>query len=399
MGRCLPYLLFAFCCISALAFSSAEDEIKKRQVELQTLRDQIRAYEETIKEQQRTEHATLELLDSYDKKAILLRRLIAKLRREEEDLQRKIETTQKTLDNLSTQISFLKHHYAQHVVSVYKAGPTRDLELLLSSRSINQFYVRNEYLKRFSAQRKADVDKILRKTKEIEEVHARAQQELTEERRLIAEKGAEEDRLAALADERREVLVKIRSDRKSLQREIDRKVKAAKDLEDMVTRLIEMDRVKKEREEAEGRTTVVVPPPPRGGTFDAKKGHLRWPVSEGAIVGRFGAQKHPTLKTVTQNTGIDIAVKAGSTVYAVADGEVARIWWLPSYGNLIIMNHANGFRTVYTHLSGISVDEGQKLAEGEPIGESGESVDGPRLHFEIWKDKEKQNPEQWLRKQ
>jgi murein DD-endopeptidase MepM/ murein hydrolase activator NlpD len=92
-------------------------------------------------------------------------------------------------------------------------------------------------------------------------------------------------------------------------------------------------------------------------------------------------------------------VDAGSTVVAVAQGEVARIWWLPSYGNLIILNHYNGYRTIYTHLAEIFVTNGQKLVEGDRIGVSGESLDGPRLHFEIWKEREKQNPERWLVKQ
>ena len=89
----------------------------------------------------------------------------------------------------------------------------------------------------------------------------------------------------------------------------------------------------------------------------------------------------------------------GTAVTAVADGEVARIWWLPSFGNLMILDHSGGFRTVYTHLEDIKVLEGQNVKEGEVIAESGESVDGPRIHFEIWKDQEKQNPQQWLAKQ
>ncbi len=92
-------------------------------------------------------------------------------------------------------------------------------------------------------------------------------------------------------------------------------------------------------------------------------------------------------------------MESGSPVSAVADGEVAKIFWLPSFGNLIIMNHNNGFRTVYAHLSDILVAEGQTIKEGDLIGESGESLDGPRIHFEIWKEREKQNPELWLSRQ
>jgi murein hydrolase activator len=370
-----------------------DDEIKKRQAELETLRDQIKTYEERIARQTTTESTTLELLDSYDKKGTLLRRLLSQLRREEVELQKTIGTTREELESLGTELQFLRDQYARYVVSVYAGGPERDMELLLASRSLNQASIRNEYLKRFAAQRKADVGRILAKRSEIEEVEARAQQELTEERRLIAEKGAEEERLASLAEDRRTLLNRIRRDKSQLQREIERKNRAARDLEDMITRLIESERAREERALGEAKTP---PPMPPGTGFDARKGRLRWPVSEGRIVARFGNQRHPTLKTVTQNTGIDIAVRSGSPVMAVARGEVATIWWLPSFGNLVILNHYGGYRTVYSHLEEIHVAEGQEVAEGEVIGESGESVDGPRLHFEIWKGKEKQNPETWL---
>jgi murein DD-endopeptidase MepM/ murein hydrolase activator NlpD len=108
---------------------------------------------------------------------------------------------------------------------------------------------------------------------------------------------------------------------------------------------------------------------------------------------------HPILKTVTQNTGIDIRARSGSDVLAVADGEVSILTFIPGFGNLIILNHYNGYRTIYAHLSEITVAEAQKVRSGDTIGKSGESVQGPILHFEIWKEREMQNPEVWLTKQ
>jgi len=64
-----------------------------------------------------------------------------------------------------------------------------------------------------------------------------------------------------------------------------------------------------------------------------------------------------------------------------------------------VLNHTQGYHTVYTHLAEIFVSEGQKVSEGQTIGASGESIDGPRLHFAIWKGREKLNPEPWLAKQ
>jgi septal ring factor EnvC (AmiA/AmiB activator) len=389
----------AACCILSIAFSapgSEQDELRTRQAELQNIRKQIQEYEQKIKQQQSKEAATLELLDAYDRKATLVRTLISRLRAQEVELQDAIAKTRADLERLDDQLGFLKKHYANFVRSTYKAGKAYDLELLLSANSINQFSVRSYYLRRFTEQRKRDAEKIGRKREEIEDVQYRLQLQLAEERRLIAEKAEEEDRLAALVAERKAVLADIRKDKRLLQREIERQKQAAKDLENVIASLIEAERLRKEKREAERKERKLPQPPPTTGTFASKKGKLRWPVSEGVVVAKFGNQVHPRLKTVTVNTGIDIQVKAGSPVVSVADGEVSTILWYPSYGNLLIINHYDGYRTVYTHLSEILVAEGQKVKEGERIGTSGEAIDGPRLHFELWKDREKQNPEHWL---
>lgn len=385
-------------CLSA-AILSGQDEIKKKQSELEKLRIQIQEFERQIKEQQRSEKSTLELLDTYDRKATTVRRLISKLRAQEKDLQQDIDNTREDLRGLEGQMDFLKKHYARYVSSVYKSGTMYDVELLITSASINQFFIRTEYLKRFSEQRRKDARKINTKKSEIEDQQAHLQQQLGEQRRLIAEKGAEEDRLELLASERKEMLFKIRKDKKALQREIDRKMKAAGKMEEMITNLIEQERIKKEREAQKREGGKLPQPTPTAGSFESKKGKLRWPVSEGSVVAKFGNQKHPTLKTITQNTGIDISVKAGSPVSVVAEGQVTTIWWLPGYGNLLIVDHYNGYRTVYAHLSEIHVNEGQKVKEGDVIATSGESLEGSRLHFEVWNYREKQNPELWLGRQ
>ncbi len=390
-------MLIALILVAGLLSSSTKDELKKRQSELQSIREQIKQFEEKIQSQQKNEQATLELLDTYDKKGTLVRRLINRLRNEEKELQDSIETTRKEIKRLELQLGFVKNHYANYVASAYKSGQLHDIELLLASRSINQFYIRAEYLRRFSDQRRSDIGKIRTKKDEIEDKQTELQEQLSEERRLIAEKGAEEDRLATLVADRRGVLDQIRKDKKTAQRQLDRRLQSVKELEKLISDLIDQERIKKEHRSAEQQRTGKLPQPEGvAGNFEAKRGRLRWPVSEGAVVARFGNQKHPTLKTITQNTGIDMAVKAGTSVTAVAEGEVSIIAFLPAYGNIVIVDHSGGYRTVYSHLADIRVTQGQQVKEGESIGTSGESLDGPRLHFELWKDREKQNPELWL---
>lgn len=396
------YLLFAI--VMVIAFKSAgiaqDDDIKKKQSQLQRLRKDIDQYEAKIREREKKEHATLDLLDAYDRQAVLLRRLIRKLHERETVLEREISETKRSVGDLSGQISFLKKQYAQYVTTAYKFGRTYDLELLLASTSLNQMLVRSEYLKRFSDQRRRDLERISTKRDDLERQSTVLQQQLSEQRALITEKARENDKLARRMKRRKQVLSDIRRDKKNFQKEIDRKTQAAREMEQLIVRLIDADRAKRDRENNAPRdkgTVAAERERPKGGAFEKLRGSLGWPVAQGKIVARFGTQQHPVLKTITNNTGVDIALPAGSTVSSVAEGEVSTIWWLPSFGNLVIVNHAGGYRTVYAHLSEISVNEGDKVGNGEQIGRSGESLSGPMLHFEIWKDREKQDPEKWLR--
>jgi murein hydrolase activator len=394
-------LIIAGALLSALPVF-AQGDIQRKQDELENLRAQIRELEAKVKVQQQNETETLELLDTYDNKATLLRKLISTLKGAEKRLQARIDTTRRSTRSFEAQLAFLKDHYAKHVRSVYKTGRLHDAELLLASSSVEEFIARNEYLRRFSDQRQNDARRIQRKQLQLSEIQARSERELSEERRILAEKSAEEDQLAILTAERREALLRIRKDKNMMARQIQRQIKAAKDMEDMITRLVEEDRVRAahERETAAAKRLPPTPDAPVvPGEFELKKGRLRWPVTEGSIVARFGPYRHPTLRTVTTNTGIDIAVQPGSSVVSVASGKVAMISFIPSYGNLIILNHHNGYRTVYTHLAEIDVAEGEMISEGDVLGTSGDSLDGPRLHFEVWKDRDKQNPEQWLMRQ
>jgi len=391
--RALLLLLLALLLAGRAFSSSTDEEIKKKQTQLQKLRKDIDTYEDRIKEREKREHSTLELLDAYDKQAVLLRRLIGRLHDEETALQRGINDSRESISQLTGQISFLRKHYAHYVATVYQYGHTYDLELLLSSRSFNQVLIRAEYLKRFSDQRRRDLDKIDSHRLELEKKTELLSHQLAEQHDLLTDKQREEQKLSQKMARRKALLTDIRRDKKNFKKELGRKMQAVKDLQQLIAKLIEEDRVRKERE----RKTSREPSKEVAGVFESRRGRLRWPVAQGKLAARFGSQEHPTLHTITQNTGIDIAVPSGTEVVAVADGEVSLINFLPSFGNLIILNHNNGYRTVYAHLSDISISEGEKVGEGQQIGRSGESLTGPLLHFEIYKDREKQDPEHWLR--
>lgn len=397
----LAILVGLLLCVSISALTHAQpQDIKAKEKELQKLRREINDYEKKIKKSERREKATLETIGYYDRQNLLIRKLLRRLREESTGLQKDIEVTRQNIEASENQLQSLKNHYAKYVTSAYKYGRLYDLELLLTSSSVNQFAIRAEYLRRFSEQRSKDLDTIAEHKSHLEEESTALQTKLSRQQRLISEKAREEKRIRKRTAEKQKLLASIRNDKNSYKKELQRKKKDATDLEGIIADLIEKERIRRAHEEALARNEKRPPPEitAAGLAFTNRRGRLPWPVSGGSVVSRFGNQIHPVLKTVTQNTGIDISVPTGTEVRAVAAGEVATVSWLPSYGNLLILNHNNGFRTVYTHLSEIIVTQGEKISEGEVVGKSGESLAGPLLHFELWKEREKQDPELWLSK-
>ncbi len=397
----LRYIAGLLCLLFAVALQAraqTDKAIYQKEQELQKLREEIQVFESKLRDSEKQERVTLDRLDDLEKQSTLIRKLLRTLASKERLLVSQIDSAETSITELERQLTFLKSHYAGYVSSVYKHGRVYDLELLFSSKNLNQLSIRIEYLKRFSDQRAEDLQRILQNKGTLELEYRQLETTLDDHRKLVTEKTREQTVLSRKASERQRILNRIRKDKKTYRAELDRKNKAAREIQGLIASLIEKERTRKDRTTASpspsGRTTAV--DPAAATAFAARKGDLRWPVSSTAIASRFGRQVHPVLKTVTQNAGVDISVPFGSDVLAVAAGEVSIIKFIPGYGNVLILDHGGGYRTVYAHLSEIHVAETEPVREGQRIGTSGDTIAGAVLHFELWKDRDTQNPELWL---
>jgi murein DD-endopeptidase MepM/ murein hydrolase activator NlpD len=111
-----------------------------------------------------------------------------------------------------------------------------------------------------------------------------------------------------------------------------------------------------------------------------------YPVSGRYLTSNFGMRKDPISGELTFHTGIDLRANTGTAVMASMEGSVSVISenWL--YGKHIILSHPNGYKTMYAHLSSVSVKQGDKVAQGRKIGEAGNTgySTGSHLHFTIY---------------
>lgn len=134
--------------------------------------------------------------------------------------------------------------------------------------------------------------------------------------------------------------------------------------------------------------------------FAGMKGSLPRPVSgHFRILRRFGTNTVADMPGVSyDNPGIDAEVTKGSSVSAVYGGTVSGVYMIPGYSTVVIVNH-DGYYTVYGNISQASVKVGDHLAQGHTVGRVADDPDNPGhglLHFEVWKNREKQNPMTWI---
>lgn len=241
----------------------------------------------------------------------------------------------------------------------------------------------------------------------------------------LRERAAEERRLAGTISTRQQELERIRGDKSLLLKELAAKRSSANTLTSMIRRQEEISRAReaqrrkeidarKRQEQASAKGQV----PGRakndhtssadddrasaGGSASSAVGgfaanSLPWPTQSRALIHGYGVYKNRETGTTLDNPGLDIRSPIGSRMTCVAAGVVSSVTWLPGFGSLVIVDHGNGFRTVYANLTSASVGVGAAVRAGTVIGSSGESIDGPTAHFEVWRGRERQNPLTYLR--
>ena len=224
---------------------------------------------------------------------------------------------------------------------------------------------------------------------------------------------------AGLEEEQKDLLAR----KAELEKEIDEATNLIKDLEEDIDRrneelhellLAEIETAEKidrlveqqerERREAEERRRAQEAAagggtaPSTGGSDGGTvvgTGSWGWPCPGCTyITSRFGERVHPITGEVKTHTGIDIGAGYGSSVTASDSGTVIMASVNGGYGNCIMIDHGNGYYTLYGHLSGYAVSSGQSVSKGQTIGYVGDTgwATGPHLHFEIRSGSTKLDP-------
>ena len=391
----LTFSLFILLSVISGQTEKIEKDIQFHNSELDHLRKEIADYERKIKNTSDREKSEIERLNEIDEEISLVRNLIYRLRREEKIKEKSITQAEGTIEKKESEHTSLINRYAKRVTRTYKKGRLSDLEKLLDAKSWRQAVYRAKYIKIISEHDRSLADDIRRNLVEIDAKRTVLERELTDIRKIDKEKLSRKKWLEQRRRVRNKELGNLKRDRQKMSVALNQRKKAAQQMESIISRL-DRERVARiaelERRRKEMELLGSVP-------FKELKGKLPWPI-EGKVISRFGTYQNPNLKTVTENTGIDIHGSEGTEVKSIYDGIVTTVTYIRGYGNTVILDHGDGFYSVYTHVMDVEVEENSYVNARDIIAHVGDSgsLEGTKLHFEIWGNKDKLNPELWLKK-
>ena len=391
----LTFSLFILLSVISGQTEKNEKDIQFHNSELDRLRKEIADYERKIKNTSDREKSEIERLNEIDEEISLVRNLIYRLRREEKIKEKSITQAEVTIEKKESEHTSLVNRYAKRVTHTYKKGRLSDLEKLLDAKSWRQAVYRAKYIKIISEHDRSLADEIRRNLVEIETKRTVMERELIDIRKIDEEKLSRKKWLEQRRRVRNKELGNLKRDRQKMSVALNQRKKAAQQMESIISHL-ERERVARiaelERRRKEMELLGSVP-------FKELKGKLPWPI-EGKVISRFGTYQNPNLKTVTENTGIDIHGSEGTEVRSIYDGIVTTVTYIRGYGNTVILDHGDGFYSVYTHVMDVEVEENSYVNARDIIAHVGDSgsLEGMKLHFEIWGNKDKLNPELWLKK-
>ncbi len=309
-----------------------------------------------------------------------------------DDISRKHER----LKELYYQLEIEKNEYAKLIYYAYLNLSVQDrLMYILSANSFNQAYKRVIYLKQLTEYRKSKYHTISTAISKIDSSIVALNRLEEEKKLLVDEKVSERDSLYQI---KRQLNFAIRDLRKEISKiqQIEHKNQSAKDAisssvgKEISRNISKTNSTSKSQAVKTGKIT--------GADFAKYKRQHIWPLKNFVLLHKFGNYHHSVLTNiVVKNDGVELGAKPGSNVYAIYKGLVVNIIAIPGVGQSIIIRHGD-YYSVYSKLGKVFVKQGQNVNRGQRIAQLRTNQKLEKMSFQIWKGKEKLNPQKWLKR-
>jgi len=367
----------------------ADDASKRREARHQEERSRLEKVQREIVDLQdrldRTEASAGSVLDALEElglKMSLLEREAESLRGEARSTaERQTETRHEALV-LEGRLAETERDLRGYLREAYKVGPARYLKVVVAASSPSQVASGYRAIEALSLAEGSRIESYRADRRLLDEVLADLQsQEAALQALQIQLRGKSRDLLQARG-RKQAMLAGLQREQASQKVLLSELVQVEQEIQTLLTRL--------------ARPGDLEPVPSLG--FARFRGLLEWP-ARGRLAVPYGNVRHPRFSTEVPHPGIDIAAAPGQDVRAVFDGRVVFSDWFKGYGQMVVIDHGDGYLSVYGHVDERLVAAGQDIGKGDLIARSGEdgSFDQPGLYFEIRHDGRPEDPARWLR--
>ena len=401
MKRVLGVLILVLLSLGVMTSQTVSELQQRKKKALEDLELTSNLIEKTSKSKTKT-LTQLNLLNAEIKQRQgVINTLNAEIRGINKDLNKLRNETnklQQQLDTLKKEYAILAYH------TYFKKSKYEELMFVLSAKDFAESFRRYRYIKQYS-------EYCQKKTEEINTAKAALNEKLKQTEKVRAERltvlnerKKENTKLQNEKNKQNKLIKDLKKKEKQLKAELKKQQKIANKLNEQIEKKIaeEAKKSSKPSSSGGGKTyTLTKEEKLLSGNFEKNQGRLPWPVLKGIVVGHFGIHPHPVLKHVTTNNkGIYIQCPKGTQARAVFDGEVTQVFTIAGSNKTVIIKHGL-YRTVYSNLTKVNVKVGQKVKTKENIGtiySDPEDGDKTELYFQVWKDRNIHNPENWLAK-
>lgn len=311
-------------------------------------------------------------------------------------ISKQIESKNGDIKSLRTQLAILEEEYAEMTRVAYKNHLLgTPLHFIFSSEDISTATRRVALLSRYNKALRTRGEEMKQMSQTIENEVTKLS---TQQAELDKTKGEHQAALKSLGKEKTELSEagkRLAANEKKISKELKKRREEKKKAQQTLQKIIDEEtrKAKRKMTDEERRAITAL-----NGRFDQNKGKMLMPVNGGVIIERFGKHKHPTQKHITVvNKGVNIAASKGSDVFAVFEGEVARVMFISGLNHCVMLRHGDYF-TIYSNLANVTVKAGDHVATNGKIGalSSGDNPDDYQLHFELWFHTVNQDPELWF---
>lgn len=404
IGSFLFIVIFLFALPAA---SQSKTDLEKQKQE--NLR-KIKEAENILAQTKNKKEATLGQLAALNNQIEASQQLILTINQEIGLLDSEISQLGSIVQALQNDLSKLKAEYAEMVYTSYKANKGfSKLTFLFSAPTFNQLFMRLNWMEQYSGARRMQVKQITKVRESLQSQQARVKSKREEQKELLDEQLSQSQNLLALKQQQSQVVSKLNARENQVQKDIADRKNSLKKLDALIAKLVK-EEIEKARAEAAaaakknagstaGNANMPLTPEVAAisTSFAGARTKLLWPVSSGFVSTKFG--EHQVYKQVKlESSGVEIQTKEDESIRAVFDGQVRRVFFMPGMNNVVMIQHGQYF-TVYARLKEVNVEPMQQVKAKEILGKVYTSKEGvSEVHFEIWKNNQKMDPEQWLYK-